>query len=72
MERISVRSSNIAEVGYEDGTLQVKFKNGGVFEYQGVPAKEVANLHAAESMGKFLHSQIKPNYECHKVKEDET
>jgi len=72
MERISVKSSNIAAVGYEDGVLEVQFKNGGIFQYDGVPAKEVANFHAAESMGKFLAQNIKPNYPCKKVKEDES
>jgi hypothetical protein len=74
MERISVKSSNIAAVGYdlETSTLEVEFKNGGVFAYEGVPAKAVAELHASESIGKYLHSNIKPNHICRKVKEDES
>jgi ABC-type ATPase with predicted acetyltransferase domain len=71
MERISVKSSNIEEVGYDPGSqvLEVKFKNGGVFQYQGVSAKEVVGLHEAESVGKYLHTNIKPNHECRKVNE---
>lgn len=74
MDRISVKSSNIKSVGYdpEEKILEVEFKNGGVFAYEGVPAKAVAELHASESIGKYLHSNIKPNYICKKVKEDES
>jgi len=73
-ELISVKSSNIEAVGYnnDDMILTVKFKNGGVFAYEGVPAKAVAELHASESIGKYLHSNIKPNYICRKVEEDES
>ena len=72
MDRISVKSSNISSVGYdrENQVLEVQFKNGGVFQYEGVPAKQVAELHAAESIGKYLHANIKPNYKCNKVEED--
>ncbi|MDD5523678.1 MAG: KTSC domain-containing protein [Smithella sp.] len=66
---IRVKSSNIAAIGYEpdDMVLTVQFKNGGIFAYQGVPAQEVVNLHGAESVGKYLHSKIKPNFQCSKV-----
>lgn len=69
MERTKVNSSNIASVGYDPTgqVLEVEFKNGGVFAYQGVPAHEVVNLHGSESVGKYLHSKIKPNYPCSKV-----
>ncbi len=67
MERISVKSSNIKSVGFEGGTLQVEYKNGGIYEYQNVTAKQVAELHASESIGKYLHSTIRPNHECRKI-----
>ena len=47
MERISVSSSNIASVGWEDGILEVEFTNGGVYQYQGVPEDIYAGLMAA-------------------------
>ena len=69
MERLPVKSSNIAAVGYDptEQILEVEFKNGGIFAYQGVPAQEVVNLHGAESVGKYLHSKIRPNFQCSKV-----
>jgi hypothetical protein len=72
VERTKVKSSNIAEVGYDPASqaLEVQFKNGGVFQYEGVPPQEVVNLHGAESIGKYLHSNIRPNFKCSKVKVD--
>jgi hypothetical protein len=69
MERVKVESSNIAEVGYdqETQTLQVQFKNGGVFNYMGVPAREVVNLHGAESIGSYFHKNIRAKYKGEKV-----
>ena len=69
MERQKVKSSNIAEVGYEHGTLQVKFNNGGVFNYEGVEPKQYAAMMEADSIGKFLHSNIKGKHECEKVEQ---
>ena len=39
MERIAVKSRDIAIVGYEaeSATLEVAFRNGGVYRYQNVP-----------------------------------
>ena len=37
MNMISVSSSNLDAVGYEKGTLYVRFKNGSLYSYSGVP-----------------------------------
>ena len=61
MERTRVDSSNINEVGYEaeTKTLQVQFKNCGVFNYPGVDPKEYVALLGAESVGKHFHANIR-------------
>lgn len=35
MEMITVSSSNVSAIGYEDGIIQVRFKNGSVYQYFG-------------------------------------
>jgi hypothetical protein len=67
MDRQSVESSNIKSIGYENGTLEVEFLNGGIFNYENVPPEEHAALMKAESVGKHLHANIKPVYVCRKV-----
>jgi KTSC domain len=59
MERKPVKSSNIAEIGHSGTTLEVKFKNGGVFRYHNVDADKHAALMRAESVGKHFHAHIK-------------
>lgn len=66
-------SSNIEAIGYDAGTktLQVNFKNGGRYQYQNVTAEMWAALNEAESKGKYLNNQIKPNCPCHKLDEED-
>jgi len=51
--------------------LQVEFKNGGVYEYTGVPQSvfdELRNGHMrGESAGKFIAQRIKGYYDGKKV-----
>ncbi len=68
MERQKVESSNILEIGYSGGILEVKFKNGGIYHYMDVPRTVYDRLMQAESKGSFLHAQIKPNFKCRKGK----
>ena len=69
MERSAVNSSNIAAVGYdaETKTLEVEFKNGGVFEYSGVEPKQYVELSNSESMGRYFHTNIRGKCECRRV-----
>ena len=62
MSRVQVTdSSNVAEITYDDQTqtLQVEFKNGGVYQYFDVPQNIYDAFASAESKGRFLISQIK-------------
>ena len=62
MKRTPVKdSSTISEIGHDPdtGTLEVKFHNGGVYQYAGVDADKHAALMQAPSAGKFLHANIK-------------
>lgn len=64
LERLRVKSSNVAEVGYDEESriLEVKFHSGGVYRYKNVPKHLFDSLLSSSSVGKFLHACIYPNY----------
>lgn len=61
MNRVSVVSSNLAEVGYDPDTrtLEVAFKNGGVYQYFAVPSSVYIGLLAAPSVGQYFDINVK-------------
>lgn len=58
-----VESSNLAGVRWDEDSLFVQFKNGGVYQYHDVPKSEFDELIESNSKGQFLNSRIKPNYQ---------
>lgn len=78
MEMISVNSSNIAGVGYEDdvyiamsrkvSVLRVVFKSGEAYDYYRVPKHIYNALVKADSAGMYFHKNIKNKYNYEKVK----
>lgn len=69
MEMIKVDSSNVEAVGYDEdsSTLQVEFKNGGMYQYFDVPEEVFIGLRDADSVGGYLASRIKGTYRYSKV-----
>jgi hypothetical protein len=69
MDRQSVASSNLAEVGYDSDleTLEVQFKSGGIYQYFNVPAFMYERLMSADSIGRFFNAEIKGHYPEAKV-----
>lgn len=67
MEMISVDSSNISAIGYEDGTLRVRFNDGSEYDYYGVPENVFQDFLQSNSKGKFLHQNIKGQYQYAKL-----
>lgn len=69
MEMISVDSSNISAVGYDDesSTLQVEFNNGMSYQYFDVPEILFEELVNADSVGGYLAENIKGSYRYSKV-----
>lgn len=61
MKRTPVESGNVAAIGHDPdtNTLEVEFRNGGVYTYHGVDADKHAALMKADSVGGFLHANIK-------------
>ena len=70
MERIKVRSSNLASIGYEveSHILEVEFNTRTVYQYFNVPESVFVALMNAESHGRFLNEYIIDNYRYQKVR----
>ena len=64
MLRERVQSSHIASVGYdeEQQIMEIVFRDGRVYHYLEVPPERVLSLLRAESKGRFLNREIKPNF----------
>lgn len=70
MDRIPVTSSNVASVGYDDGTstLEVEFTSGSVYRYFAVPRLHfVALTGGGVSVGTYLNAEIKTRYRYERV-----
>lgn len=57
-------SSNIAATSHDPRTkaMQIKYHNGSLWQYDGVPASEHNELRSAESVGSHFHKHIKTKY----------
>ena len=64
VKMISVVSSNVQAVGYDDVNqyLYVSFLNNALYRYHGVPLGEFEGLRIAPSVGSYLHRNIKGLY----------
>ncbi len=62
MERTPVESSNIVSVGWNNGTLEIEFIKGKLYQYMGVPKEVYTNMLRAESVGKYFHANIRSKY----------
>jgi hypothetical protein len=69
MDMIQVDSSNVAAVGYDEGssTLQVEFNNGAAYQYFDIPESIFEGLRDADSVGAYLAAHIKGSYRYSKV-----
>jgi hypothetical protein len=68
MRRVQVESSVIAEIGYEDEIMEVRFNNGGVYRYFNVPAEVCLYFLKAGSKGRFFNEEIRGEYPCKRIK----
>jgi len=69
MHREQVSSSNIKSIGYESNsqTLEVEFRDGGIYQYFNVASNTYEKLISAQSIGSFFHKYIKNNYKWKKI-----
>lgn len=70
MKRLAVHSSNIRAISYEPETrtLEVEYRNGGIYQYSGVPEPTYQGLMRATSKGSYLHNHIKDKYSFKQVR----
>jgi KTSC domain len=61
MNRISVSSSNLASVGYDQTTqmLEIEFLHGGIYQYSGVPSSVYDGLMTADSHGSYFITTLR-------------
>lgn len=55
-------SSQVSLIEYKDGNMEVLFLTGKKYRYHTVPKEIWEKALAAESIGKFLNSEIKGKY----------
>jgi len=69
MERTPVSSSMVLSLGYDEisQTLEVEFSSNLVYQYYNVPNVLYQQMMASDSIGKFVNSQVKPNFPCSRV-----
>ncbi|TDO34303.1 KTSC domain-containing protein [Kribbella sp. VKM Ac-2527] len=67
MRRRPVNSSSVRSVGWQDGTLELEYVGGSVYQYYDVPQPTYAGLLAAESIGNYVNTEIKPYYEFREI-----
>ncbi|MGN6258728.1 MAG: KTSC domain-containing protein [Solirubrobacterales bacterium] len=62
MHRVPVESSMIDSVGFEKNVLEVRFRNGGLYQYLDVPESVLALLMQAGSKGRFFNEHVRGRY----------
>lgn len=67
MHRVQVESSSIDSVGYEKSVLEVRFRNGGLYQYFDVPEETLARLMRADSKGAFFNESIRDRYPTRRI-----
>ena len=67
IEMKPVESSNIAEVGYDEGTLYVRFTNNTLYTYFEVSEDLFHNLVTADSVGKYFNQHVKNEFSFERV-----
>ena len=62
MQLISVSSSNVSQIGYENGILEVHFHSSSVYQYLHVPETVLRLFLSAPSKGQFVHQHLKGKF----------
>lgn len=62
-----VQSSNIDAIGWHDGKLRVRFKGGGLYDYEAVPESVHDAFRASDSAGKFFFANIRGKFKHREV-----
>ena len=68
MQRSPVDSSYVSEIGFDEGILEVAYKNGKVFRYLNVPSDTHKSVLDSDSIGRAVREHIvQGGFEVEKV-----
>lgn len=67
MDRVPVASRAVTSIGWEKDRLEVEFSNGDVYQYTPVSKSVADDLFAAQSVGSYFMSNIRPHYRGIKI-----
>lgn len=72
MHRIQVSSTGITQIGYHedseaDGTLELEFESGCVYQFFNVPQKVYDEFIHAPSREEYYHANIGERFPCSRV-----
>lgn len=74
MEMKPIESESLAAVGYDAARsiLRLRFRAGGLYEYQAVPQSVWEGLLRAESKSRYFIAEIRGRFPCHRVAQNVT
>ena len=58
MRRIFVSSSRVVSIGYEDGIIEVEFKDGAIYQYYGTDEGIFNEFLHSSSKGAFINKVL--------------
>lgn len=67
MEKSITNSSQVTHIAWHDGALTVTFVGNKKYAYLNVPQSVYESAIKAESIGKFINSEVKNKYEFNKI-----
>ena len=67
MKMTPVSSSNLSAIGYDRGTMHIRFNSGGTYAYYDVPEDVYRDLMNADSKGRYFNYHIKGQYDDTKI-----
>jgi hypothetical protein len=69
MQREPVNSSSVRSIGYDNGTLEVEFNQGLIYQYYQVPVEIYENIFKCESIGSYIFKNVKKEFPYKLVKD---
>ena len=70
METYHIVSSNIDAVAYHRGHTLIRFKSGGVYEYENTPYHQFLELAKSESAGQYFHRHFRGKFPYRKISDE--
>jgi hypothetical protein len=69
MQTTALKSTSLAEVGYEreESLLRIQFQSGAIYEYFDVPANVYEDLLHASSAGRFFNENVNGEFDFQRL-----